>query len=164
MPQAISPNRLQPSTPYADNIAYINDNFDKMVAAVNDLGMKRYGTGTYLVQTLAAGASIPYILNIVDTKNQYTLDEIAVLARWQIFVDNNNNYSYLLPGGSSVYGTGLDDASFGWWQTRVVPTGSPTDTKAVIYAILKNNDSVSHDYYVSIDAYFGNSPISGILR
>lgn len=163
MPQAISPNRLQPDTSYADNIALINDNFDKVVTAVNDIGVKNYGTGTYSAQTLAAGALVALTLNIVDTKNQYTTDAIAVTPRWQIFVDNDANYNYLLPAGSSMT-SAEQNVQFSWWQTRVVPTGSPSNTKAVLYAILKNNDASSHTYYISVDLYFGDSPQTGLFR
>ena len=37
MAEPISPNRLQPDTPLKDNLAYINDNMDKTVSAINDV-------------------------------------------------------------------------------------------------------------------------------
>lgn len=164
MPQAISPNRLQPDTPYADNIAYINDNTDKLISAVNDLGMKRFGGGgSFGGISLAAGAIVSFSVNVVDTKNQYVVNQTVVNPQWQLFIDTDNNYNYLIPNGSLVTDA-MKNLQFNWWQTTTVPTGSPADTKAVVYGIMKNNDSVSHVYYLYTEIFLIDSPVSGIFR
>lgn len=164
MPNVVQPpSRLQPDTPLKDNLAYLNNNFDNIVTAVNDIGVKNYGTADAGAINLIAGAFHFIAVNIVDVKDQYVLDNIAITPRLQIFVDNDNDYNYLYPSGASMT-TPLQSLSVEWYQARVVPTGSPANTKAVVYFKIQNNDTSAHTYYVTADFYFGDSPTTGIFR
>lgn len=163
MPTPIPPVKLNPETPYKDILAYINTNFENVVTSVNDIGAKFSAGAAYATITLASGAKTALTLNITDSAKQYKVDYMSIVPRFQIFVDNNNNYDYLIAGGSLVTSE-MINFTFSCWQTRVVPTGSPTNTVAVIYALLKNNGASSHDYYITVDSAFTSSPITGIFR
>lgn len=164
MAEAISPNRLQPDSPLKDNVAYINDNFDKVVTAVNDVGSKLSDVGTFSVVNVQAGNRVILTTNVTDEKDEYIADRLSVFPRYQIFIDTNNDYNYLLPDGASISGTGSTNMSFGWWQARVIPTGSPANTKAVVYAIIRNYDTVDHLAYISLDVGYMSAPLEGIFR
>ena len=163
MPVPTPPVKLEPTTPYKDVLAYINANFENVVTSVNDIGAKFSQSAAYSTITLAAGVQTSLVLNITDTSKQYRVDYMSVVPRFQIFVDNNNDYSYLVAGGGSLTNE-MINFTFGYWQTRVVPTGSPTNTVAVVYALMKNNGASSHNYYITVDAAFTSSPVSGIFR
>lgn len=164
MSEAISPNRLQADTPLKDNLAYVNDNFDKVVSAVNDVGSKLSDVGTFSVVNVQAGNRVILTTNVTDPKNEYIADRLSVFPRYQIFVDTPDDYDYLLPVGTAIAGTGSTNMSFGWWQARVVPTGSPANTKAVVYAIIRNYDAVDHFAYISLDVGYLSAPLEGIFR
>lgn len=163
MTDAISPNRIQPDSPYSDNLALVNDNFDKVVSAVNDIGAKLSSTGVFNMITILPGSFVTLSTNILDPKNEYIVDRTTVIPRYQIFIDNNNDYNYLLPEGASLT-SAQKNMSFGWWQARVVPTGSPATTKAVIYGIIRNYDAVSHTAFITIDAGYFSAPVTGVFR
>lgn len=163
MPTPIPPVKLNPETPYKDILAYINTNFENVVTSVNDIGAKFSQAAAYSTITLAAGTQTTLTLNITDPANEYTVDKLSINPRFQIFIDTDANYSYLLAGGGLLTNE-MINCTFSWWQTRVVPTGSPTNTKAVVYALLKNNGASPHNYYITVDAAFTAGPQTGIFR
>lgn len=159
MPQAISPNRLQPDSPLKDNIAYINDNFDKTVQAINDLGGKQFGGASYSA-SIAPGYMNTQVVDVTDTRNQYVAGNTPINPVVKVYVDVDADDDYLIGFGGSLT-SGQADAMISVW----VFNGYSTGTVGNFLIQIANRDAIdAHIYYVYLNNYAFNTPTTGIFR
>lgn len=159
MPQAISPNRLQPDSPLKDNIAYINDNFDKTVQAINDIGGKLFSGASYNVSVAPGYMSTAHV-TVTDTLNQYTAGSTPINPVVKVYVDVDNDDDYIL-GIGGLLSSGQADAMASVWVLNGYTTGHIGD-----YIVqIANRDTIDvHTYYVYVNNFSFNSPTTGIFR
>jgi hypothetical protein len=151
------PNRLFPDTPLQDNLALINDNADKAVQDISDLGAKFSSLGSFSV-TIPAGQTLyPYTLATINVSNtSYVPGRLQIVPRFAIYVDNDMNSAYLLGYANSQ----SNKAVIGTYIQQSPSIGSVADNAISI----QNMDSVSHVYYVYWDESYVDSPRTGTYR
>ena len=155
---ATIPNRLQPDTPLADNLALINDNFDKTVQDFGDMGAKFTNVYSLTVGPVAASSGAATTINFVDSSNQYAAGKVEFVPRVQVYVDVNDP-TYVLPsGGSLTLAQANADVI-----VRVAKSLSSIVT-AVIVITIRNYDTNPHTYYMTYDASYKSSPPAGNFR
>ena len=155
MAEAISPNRLQPDTPLKDNLAYINDNMDKTVQAINDLGGKIFDGASYSV-SVAAGATATFGVSVIDSKNIYTAGRTPILPVIKTYVDNNNDDDYILGISTSSVAPYMVSV---WSYYGYIPGAI-----AVWVVHIHNFDASSHTFYNTLNNYAFSTPATGIFR
>lgn len=154
------PHRLQPTTSLTDNLAYANDNFDKLVNDIGDLGAKATSTGSTGAQVVTAGSSLNLrvgILAPIDPPSHIYDDGIvSIVPRIAVFIDNDNNSAFIHPSGGSLSSDQL--------LTMVncyVDFTPATGTLGSFVVTVKNFGASSHTYYVYYSATFLPKPTPG---
>lgn len=167
---SVPPSRLQVGTSVPDAYALINDNFDKIVQDIRDLGANLSTTGSVTFSALAASSVSSAVFTLTsqgaisDSANQvYTLLPVSsvsgVAPQVDIYVDNDNNAAYLWPNGASL--------SPG--QLSIFPIVTPvvtgyTNSLAAWVITMNNRDASPHTYYVKTRCgYFPSGP-TGYFR
>lgn len=161
---AEAPNKLSPDVPLPDTIALINDNFDKTIQNIGDLGAKSTNIALVTFGSVAAGASFNNVVHMVNQNATYSGPIVsatsnisgvsALTAAADVYVDNDNNANYLYPLGSSLTSP-LLNVLFSITQSYTTPQG----TLATIVISGRNKDSSAHTYYFHLRAsYFPAIP------
>ena len=155
------PHRLQPDTRIEDNLALINDNTDKLISNIGDLGANK--TGGFSVTVNIASGGFYYIVVGVRSSDNFAsqVNNTLVWPMLDIFVDTDADYNYILPNGSSLT-TGQQQLMV---TTRVAKTAETNfaDEIATVFYQLYNLDTVDHTYYLYGRAGFmpSNNDYSG---
>jgi hypothetical protein len=152
------PHRLQPDTSLADNLALINDNFDKVVSDMVDLGARFSSVGR-IQASVVAGTSVCITLGLIDTLNQYQPGRLQIVPRLETFVDNDLNDNYLL-GYTNSLTTGQQNVLVLPWPQRRPGVGDVADVGVFIH----NFDVANHVYYCYVDESYMASPPVGNFR
>ena len=152
------PHRLSPETPYPDTVALLNDNFDKIVSDIGDLGGKFSTTASYSV-TIAAGGMNTATVGVTDPRSLYVAGRLPITPRVEVFVDNNNDDNYLL-GYSGSLSADQSNALVSVWIQRRASSG----TVATFTIQIKNFGASPHTYYVVADESYTASPPTGNWR
>lgn len=156
MPQV--PNRLQPDTPLADNLALINNNADNAVQDIGDLGAKFSTVGT-ISATVAAGNMFSFSVGVTDDKSPYSVGNLQIVPRVEAWVDNDRNDDYLFEYGGSLSAE-QQNALMSVWVAR-----RPNPGNVAQFAVqVKNFGALPHTYYFAVDESYMNSPPVGNFR
>jgi hypothetical protein len=155
---AQTPHRLQPDTPLPDNLAYINDNFDKAVSDINDLGAKFSSVGSASF-TLATGGLQTITVDVSDVHPQYQANKMQIVPRMEMFVDVNDD-DHIFPYGGSLT-LAQQQAVVSVYPQRRARTGF-----VAMFTVLVYNFDVSgaHTYYINVDESYFYSPQGGVFR
>lgn len=151
------PHRIQPDTPDVEKWALVNDNFDKTVQDIADLGAKFSSVANFTATVPAGGTNFGSV-SVTDDLNQYVVGATQIVPRVQIHVDTDDD-AHAHPNGSSITAA-QKNADIIVRVDRRPPVGSI----AVYYITIRNFDSSSHTYYVSTDLSYNSSPVTGIFR
>lgn len=157
-PGAISPNRLQPDTPLKDNIAYINDNFDKTVQAINDLGASLFNEASTSV-SIASGYTHHIFVPVIDTINRYTPGNTPIIPLVKIYIDVDADDTYIFPIGSSL-NSSQADSTVSVWSLNGYTSGAIGGYNLDIH----NFSADTHTYYIYVNNFVFDSPNTGIFR
>lgn len=165
----IPPHILNPGTPLAQNLTLINDNFDKAVQNLADLGANVTSTALVsftLAATSTSAQSVAIISNGQSTNAPYYVTTqqpvasiSALAAQADIYVDNDNNANYLWPMGTLLSSGQL--ALF----TSVTPASARyTNTVGTYIIVINNRDSSPHTYYIHTRAGYLPGAATGVFR
>lgn len=156
------PNRLQPDTSLANNLALINDNADKSVADISDLGAK-FSDVFFTSITVAAGTWYRILVSLADDRSQYRQGLLPFSPRVDIWVDTDNTDNSLLHNPTSTLTAEQLNCLVTVRVVRTTYVVVPTNI-GTFEIIIKNFGASSHTYYIRGDAWFMQSPISGNYR
>lgn len=160
---------IQIGTSQDDAYAIINDNFNKVVQDVRDLGANLSTTATYtatvasgavdstLVALISMGTTTSYAVSVQTAKPESNVTGFA--PQLDIYVDTDNDDTYLWPFGSSLTSNQRD------MFPTIVPALIEYDDTLVTWVItLNNRDASTHTYYVHTRCgYFPTGP-TGFFR
>jgi len=142
-------------------LAYVNDNFDKVVSDIGDLGAK-FSTGVTGSCTVAANNWFAFTVAIQDTIGIYVKNKFPIGPRLDIAVDTNDADHYLPDGDSVTVAQGLTVVN-----VRVSKTSRNNfaTEKATYFVTIHNFDVSSHTYYISADTFYQQSANqTGVFR
>lgn len=156
-----TPNRLQPDSSLADNFALANDNFDKAVQDISDLGA-RFSSVASSSSTLASGTSLQAAVSVSDTANssQFTAGSLQIVPRIKVYVDTDADSNYLLGFSGGSLTTEQKNCMVSIWPNRTYPNG----TLAAFIIMFHNYGASSHTYYWTVDVSYVQSPRTGYFR
>ncbi len=157
-----TPNRLQPDSSLADNLALANDNFDKAVQDVGDLGAKFSGN-FFILFTIAAGSWSTTTVNISDSRAQYRRDSLPFQPRIDLWVDTDNTDASNYFNSGNTLTSAQRNLMVNIVPIKTVIQVLPTDVASYAFQI-RNFDTSSHNYYVRGDDWYLQSPITGNFR
>lgn len=149
-----TPHRLQVGTSYDDALALLNDNFEKSVQDVSDLGASESTTTTFSTGSIAAGGTYNKVINILahgstPAANSVILSSPVVSLRsaipaMDIFVDGTTVVNLYPTGSALTSGMLALNANI---SVNVTNQGSGL-ASAVIN--LTNLDAVAHTYDIAV--------------
>lgn len=140
----------------------INENFDIISQNILDNSGEFSNVGTIAGGfTLSANDSQEIEINIVDYKDLYVANELPVIATLEIFIDTDNDYTYLYPLGSNLTNAIKHGIRVTHYQSRIV-LNQDTNEKATYLINIHNDDSSSHDIYIYFRNYYVPTPEKGI--
>lgn len=151
------PNRLDPTTSYDDNLALLNDNADKTIQDMADLGAK-FSTGASGTCTIAAGGWFAFTVGMQDSIGIYVKDQFPINPRCDVWVDTQDDAHYL-PDGASV--TTAQGKTIVVVRTSKTSRNNFTTEKATYFVTIHNLDSSPHTYYIACDNYYQQSSNQG---
>lgn len=163
------PHKLNPETPLADNLALINDNNDKIVQNITDLGVQNSNTITVTFAGVTAGSAFNQIVYLVGSKQTVTGTNVvttsqnitgntAMIPAIDLYVDTDNNSAFLWPYGASLTG-GINTI------ISVPPTLTyPSGVAGAIVISGRNKDVGSHTYYVHLRIAYFPLPTTSVFR
>jgi hypothetical protein len=163
------PNRLQVGTTYEEAMPLINENFDKVVQDIRDLGANT-STDLVITKTVPATSLDSFVVTLtskgVASSSVYqviTQKPVAGISGLSpavdIYIDTNNDLTKLFP-----YGSGLTSASRSLFPIVTTLNTGFVDSVGAVLIQLNNRDSVTHTYYVHISCDYFPSPAQGIFR
>lgn len=154
------PNRFTGDATWNDSMATLNDNFDKVVQDVNDIGVKFGGQGT---TTVLINPNSPYatLVDITDTRPQYASGNTQIVPRIDAYILNDNDENYRV-GTGGLLSSGEAKVMMSCTVAKTPSTG--TNVVATFIIQYYNNDSAGHTIYVHIDNSYMNSPQTGVFR
>lgn len=148
-----TPHRLQVGTSYEDAISLLNDNFEKSVQDISDLGASESTSVTFITGSLASAATFSQIVYILPygaapAANSVILAAPALGLRGavpavDIYVDNTTS-GFLYPTGSSLTPGQLALTA----NVSVNLTTQGSGLASMVFNI-RNCDSISHSYYIT---------------
>lgn len=149
------PYWIDSNTSYPDALSFINDNFQKIPITPKEFGMRFTTTATFNTGSVAAGASFNKVIEILNpsgtSASTYvnvatTISDLSGVTPFiKIYVDNNNDPSYVFPNGGSL-SAAQSALSIGHFM-MLSPT---TNSKGSFVINGRNNDSGAHTYYFEI--------------
>jgi hypothetical protein len=149
-----TPHRLQVGTSYEDAISLLNDNFEKSIQDISDLGASSTTTTQFNTNSVAAGATYNKTISILQAGSSPAADSIILTERANglrgampaidIYVDATGS-DYLYPTGSSL--TTGQQAVIANAHINITEQGSGI---ASLVFSLRNCDSSAHSYIVSL--------------
>lgn len=149
------PNRLFPDTPLEQNLALINDNFEKAVQDIGDLGA-RFSSVASFSAFVPAGLLLTQTIGLTDSTNRYVQGSLQIVPRVDVFEDNDADDTYLVGYSNSQSATALVSV---YVQRR--PSGSNI---ADFTISILNTDAIAHTYYVYGQNSYVDSPPEGNFR
>lgn len=153
------PNRFTAETTYPNLVTQLNDNMDKVVSDVSDLGAKfSSGYASYSV-TIPAGGMHSQLVGVLDNRPQYQPGKVQIVPRCEAFVDTDGDDNYLLG-----YGASLSAEQLASMKSVTVERRASVGAVASLLIQIRNFGAVSHTYYVRTDDSYMNSPATGSFR
>lgn len=146
-----------------DDASRLNKNFDDIALELAN----RSGNFSSLasVSGLVVSAGVTHIIevSVVDNLEIYQINKLPVIPRLLVYVDNDQDGTYLLPGGSNLTAAEKHSITTNMYQTQIV-INEVTNEKATYYIIIRNDDVASHTFYVYTDVYYVPAPEVGVAR
>ena len=149
-----TPHRLQVGTSYEDALALLNDNFEKSIQDISDLGASSTTTTLFTTGSVSAGATYNKTISILQAGSSPATDSIILTERANglrgampaidIYVDSTGT-DYLYPTGPFL--TTGQQALIANAHINITEQGSGL---ASIVFNLRNCDSSAHSYTVSL--------------
>lgn len=143
----------------------INLNFDRISLDLSD----RSGIFSSVVDvpggiTLNPFGTVEVVeVNVVDELKIYTKNELPVIPRVRIYVNNDLDDTYLWPSGSNLLSTQVYDISVTTLVAQQV--FNPIENEdATYFIILKNSGIPTYTIYVHTDTYYVPGPDLGVTR
>lgn len=169
MPQNLSPpHRLQPDTPLPDNLARINDNFDKVVSDLSDLGAfttTLVGIGPFV---LGPGLHYAFAINLTDSTNRFPGGIGNITPRAEIYidgVDDEDTWPILRDEVAGAVDGFSDNLVFQLLVSRrSFSSSSGNPVRGTLIGMIRNDDVSSHVYTILIDSQFVKAAGSGRFR
>lgn len=166
---ASTPTRLQKGTSLDDAYSLLNDNFEKVVQDIRDLGAN-ISTEGLLTLTVGATslASVVFTLtsqgqssdSVHEVFTQGPVSAVTGIApELDIFVDVDNDEGHRFPGGASLSSGQLNLYAI----CNVSNTGYINSLGAWLIQ-LNNRDSSSHTYYIHTQCGYLPVPAEGFFR
>jgi hypothetical protein len=164
------PHRFQEGTDYNSARPLLDDNFNKVVNDVADLGARQTTTTSYNTGSISAGGSFRHtiaICNPGDTSSfnyvntpDYVSGISSIVPSIDVFIDTDNNLDYLYPVGISLSSSAKALAI----DAKLDLTPADTGAVATVTISGRNYDTSSHTYYIHVRfSYFPSQP-SGAFR
>lgn len=155
----IPPHRFGEQTTWDEAKPLLNDNFEKTVQAVADLGIQTTSSTVLSFGSVATGANFQQTVAIVQpgssssypyiTLNNKESGLTSIIPSVDVYVDASNDSNYKWPNGVSL-SSGQQKLSI---HAKVDLTA--VDGLASLTVSGRNNDSSAHSYYVTVRvAYF----------
>lgn len=119
---------------------------------------KKMATGS-----LAAGATYRVAVNLEDVAGAFPGGVSFITPRSLLYVDTDADATALYLGDASALSAGQNNLR----RTITVaatPHAGSGNVVATLELELRNDDSVAHSYYWYVDAYYMQTPQSGVVR
>lgn len=149
-----TPHRLQIGTSYEDAISLLNDNFEKSIQDISDLGASSTTTTQFNTNSVAAGTTYNKTISILQAGSSPAADSIILTERANglrgampaidIYVDSTAS-DYLYPTGSSL--SSGQQAVIANAHINITEQGSGI---ASLVFSLRNCDSSAHSYDIRL--------------
>lgn len=163
------PHRIQPDTPQPEAYSLINDNFDKVIQDIRDLGANLSTTGIISVTVAASSlTSVVYTLtsqgvtssSVNQVFTQSPASAVSGIApQLDIYVDTDNDITKLFPLGS-----GLTAGQVALYAIVTVSNTGYTNSLGAWFIEINNRDTVSHTYYLHTRCGYFPSGRSGVFQ
>lgn len=142
----------------ATDVEKLNVNFDRISL---DLAARSgiYSDEATASFTIPAGETNTIDISINDRLDIFQRSRLPVIPRFDIFLDDELPGSYW-PNGTNITEIEATTISFSMWQTvSILDEGA--EEKASMVGYVRNLDSVSHTFYMTIDVYYVPGPDQG---
>lgn len=144
----------------ANDLSKINTNFDRISLDAADKSGKFSSVGTTNF-SLATGTSKAVEVNVLDGLALYEINQIPVLPRINIFLDNNDDFTYSWPLGGNLLTADVHGISVNMYQSKDVLNQVDTE-KGTVWIVIHNNSGTTHTFYLEIDMFYIPAPDVGI--
>jgi len=148
-----TPHRIQVGTEYDDALALLNDNFEKSVQDLSDLGASESTTTSFSTGSIAAGTTFNQVIYILPSGSSPAANSVilsapaislrAAVPAVDIFIDGTSLLD-LYPTGSSLTPGQLALTA----NTSLNLTTQGSGLASMVVNI-RNSDSVAHTYYLT---------------
>lgn len=142
-------------------VGNININFDRIALDLSDRSGVFSSTAFLNGLVVPAGQTRTIEINILDELSIYSEGRLPVIPRFDAYVDNDLNGSYLYPSGSGLTQANVHGIDIFHWNSRSI-FNQATNEKATAFMVVKNNDAGSHTFYIYMDFYYVPAPDQGI--
>lgn len=148
------------ASPQEDMMRF-NQNFDAIAQDLADRSGQFSSIGSTGAIALNTGNSVDFEVDVIDNRNIYEVGELPVIPRWDMFVDNDGDFTYSYPRGSNlspadVHGIGIEVS-----QSLSVLNGVENE-KATLMVKIKNASGTNHTFYFYVQAFYVPSPDVGV--
>lgn len=140
----------------------INENFDRIALDIAERSGKFSSIATTNF-SLATGTSQAVEVNVVDALNLYQINQLAAIPRLNMFLDNDDDYTYSWPLGANLAVADVHGISVNMVQSQLV-INQVTNEKATIWIVVHNNSGTTHTFYLEIDVFYVPPPDLGIAQ
>lgn len=140
----------------------LNNNFDKISQDLADRSGVFSTTATVVGGlSIASGASQAVQVSIKDSLNRFESNSLPVIGRLDIYLDNDQDRARYWPFGSAITDAEVHDIRVSMYQLRTI-WDEDDNEKATYSVLIRNDDSVTHDFYFYFDAYYVPGPDKGV--
>jgi hypothetical protein len=149
------PYWIDSNTSYPDALSFINDNFQKIPVTPKEFGIRFTTTATFNTGSVSAGSTFSKVIEILNpsgtSASSYvnvattTSSIVGVTPYIKVYVDNNNDPSYIYPNGGS-----LTSGQSAFMLGHFMMFDPTSNSKGTFVINGRNADSGAHTYYFEV--------------
>lgn len=143
------------------DIDKINQNFDEIAIELANRSGVFSSVASAGAIPIADGESIVIEVDILDPLSRFATNRLPVLPRYDLFIDNDLDYTYVYPIGGNLTAAEVHGIRVHIHQSRVV-VNEVADEKATIFIAISNDSGGAHNFYLYFDTFYVPSPELGI--
>lgn len=153
-----TPHKIKDSI---EDLSKINNNFDNIALDIADRSGAFSSTATISGVVVSAGGYHLIEISVIDVQNRYEQNRCPMIPRLLTYVDTDNDGSYIWPLGGSLSAAAVFGIDITIFASKIV-LNEVDNEKATIIIKIKNDDSVSHTFYLYADGYYVPAPLTGV--
>lgn len=147
-----------------EDLMKLNQNFDNLSVAIADSTGDMSSLGSFPGVQIINNSAWMFQVSVLDILDRYEVNKCPIIPRVQIYIDGTaNTDDNLYPTGGDItpimrYGISVEVIT-----SRIVQDPVENE-KATFFIIIRNNDTMPHDFYVYADAIYLPTPASGAAK